>query len=106
MRYISEGLENVTTLEKLQFDRNGLGPQGVQFLSEIIKKNSLVEFIIFENEIQDEGVEKICEALKSNTTLKTLTLGGEKKFIENCQKSKLHQKVQSPSKKCFKTKNC
>jgi NLR family CARD domain-containing protein 3 len=76
MRYISEGLESVTTLEKLQFDRNGLGPQGAQYLSEIIKKNSLVEFIIFENEIQDEGVEYICEALKSNTTLKTLTLGG------------------------------
>jgi len=62
----------VTTL-RLRY--NFIGPQGGQFLSQLLGKNSLIQYLdLCGNELGDEGAKEISKVLKTNTSLLFLSL--------------------------------
>jgi Ran GTPase-activating protein (RanGAP) involved in mRNA processing and transport len=64
------------TLKRLYLSGNGIGVEGAQLLSRVLRENSTLESLFVSvNNFGDEGTEIIAEALKQNNSLKEISLG-------------------------------
>jgi hypothetical protein len=69
--------ENISSLKEIDLSRNYIGPEGVNKLVEIIKKNkTLKKMYLSYNEIKDEGAKALAELIKESKSLKTLIIYG------------------------------
>jgi Ran GTPase-activating protein (RanGAP) involved in mRNA processing and transport len=72
---VEELTSNNTTLERLELDWNGLGPEGVLALAETLQQNSKLSHVnLSGNRIGSEGVVALAESLWYNSTLQELVL--------------------------------
>jgi Ran GTPase-activating protein (RanGAP) involved in mRNA processing and transport len=72
---IEELTSNNTTLERLELDWNGLGPEGVMAFAETLQQNSKLSHVnLSGNQIGSEGVVALAESLRYNSTLQELIL--------------------------------
>ena len=64
-----------TRLASLNFENNGIGPVGANSMAAMVAvTGGLTELSIFWNNVRDEGVDAICEAIKSNKETKLASL--------------------------------
>jgi putative exporter of polyketide antibiotics len=64
-----------TRLASLNFENNGIGPVGANTMAAMVAvTGGLTELSIFWNNVRDEGVDAICEAIKSNKETKLASL--------------------------------
>jgi len=64
-----------TRLASLNFENNGIGPVGANSMAATVAvTGGLTELSIFWNNVRDEGVDAICEAIKSNKETKLASL--------------------------------
>jgi Ran GTPase-activating protein (RanGAP) involved in mRNA processing and transport len=75
-RYCSDALLYMNeTLTCLNLDNNALGPDGCQYLAEILKRSeTIAELYLSNNGILDDGACHLAMALMINTSLKKLSL--------------------------------
>lgn len=77
-------------ITKLDLASNGLGDEGLIYLSHILRDNTaIVELNLAQNFIGIEGVRALCDMLKDNITINHLRMDGMiQSEKENC--SSLH----------------
>ena len=73
-----QAVEDSTTLHSLDVSNNAISDDGVLFISDFLKINTLCKMNLSDNEIRDEGTKKFSEALQVNTTLQVLNISRNK----------------------------
>jgi Ran GTPase-activating protein (RanGAP) involved in mRNA processing and transport len=93
---IEELTSNNTTLERLELDWNGLGPEGALAFAETLQQNSKLSHIdLSGNRIGSEGVVALAESLRYNSTLQELVL--KHNYMDDMDAFALTMALGSPS---------
>ena len=73
-----QAVEDSTTLHSLDVSNNEISDDGVLFISDFLKINTLCKINLCDYEIRDEGTKKFSEALQVNTTMQVLNMSRNK----------------------------